>query len=289
LACYTAFGLNICSELELTGWLTGRNACDLFVRVGTIPSQARAQSLPGLAGGSPYLKCLLSFDGVADYLVSDGSEILVEPRPGSEPDAVQLFLGSAFGALLFQRGLFPLHASAAATPKGAILFAGIRGSGKSTLAAAFHAAGYPLVADELCATAGPLVFPANPFATLWRDSLEALGKRPSDGWPVRRDADKFIVPVTTGFPDGPMPIHSIYTMEIGASLELAPLEGLSRISALCRTTYGWHFVRQMNLDRQHLTKVCELSKQTRMARITRPAGVFCINELVEMVQRDLGF
>jgi hypothetical protein len=84
-----------------------------------------------------------------------------------------------------------------------------------------------------------------------------------------------------------MPIHSIYILEIGASVEIAPVERLRRISALCQNTYRFDFVRQMNLDRQHLTKLCEISEQPRMGRITRPAGVVCVRELVGLVQRDL--
>lgn len=235
------------------------------------------------------LRLLLAVEGVANYLIQGGSEILLDPLPGSDPEAVRLFLhGPAFGAVLHQRGMFPLHASAVVTPQGAVAFAGPSGSGKSTIAAAFHRMGYPLLADEICAIAVPFVFPASPRLFLWRDSLQQLGVEHLNLRPIRSKSDKFIVPLTTGFPQDPVPIRVIYILETNDRLGLISIEGLERLAELHRNTYRLDFIRRMHLDRQHLKKLCELSDQPRMARITRPAGVFCIGELVEMVQRDLG-
>ena len=82
---------------------------------------------------------LLKISRVARYLVSDGNEIIVDPEPDADLSAIRLFLfGSAFGALLHQRGILPLHGSAIVTSRGAVVFAGVSGSGKSALACAFH-------------------------------------------------------------------------------------------------------------------------------------------------------
>lgn len=79
---------------------------------------------------------LLKVDGVANYWVKEGREIVIEPGPAAEAGDVRVFLlGSAFGALLHQRGLPPFHAGAVAMEGKAVLLAGRSGVGKSTLAA----------------------------------------------------------------------------------------------------------------------------------------------------------
>jgi hypothetical protein len=123
----------------------------------------------------------LAVTGVAQYLVEEGSRISVEPVAGAAPEEIRLFLlGSAMGALLYQRGLFPLHGSAVETAWGAMIFVGEQGVGKSTLAAHFHRMGYRLLSDDVCAVAvgpeGLQVLPALAQFRLCADT-NALGRQ----------------------------------------------------------------------------------------------------------------
>jgi hypothetical protein len=296
---YTAFGLTIQSDLELKGWLEGSGVSyDVAVRVGSIPPELKLNPVfEGEPDSRPHdpssptrgSQLVLAVNRVADYLIADGREIVIEPRPGSDEAAVRIFLqGSAFGAILYQRGLFPLHASAVATPKGAILFAGPSGSGKSTIAAAMHRIGYPLLADDICSIAAPLVYPSGPNVFLWRDSLQELGKDPSGLNAIRRGVDKFIVPLTAGYAPSPMPIHSVFILEAGAPFEIAPVEGLHRVSALWQHAWRSHFAARMNLDSQVLEQICGVVVQARVMRLMRPAARFPVVELAERIRRDLG-
>src|SRR5450631_1478053 len=118
--------------------------------------------------------------GVAQYLVEEGNRISVEPLAGASPEEIRLFLlGSSMGALLYQRGLFPLHGSAVETPWGAMIFVGEQGAGKSTLAAQFHRKGYRLLSDDICAVQrgpeGLHVLPALGQLRLRTDVFERLG------------------------------------------------------------------------------------------------------------------
>ncbi len=72
----------------------------------------------------------LDVPGVARYSVEDGKSILIEPLADATPEKIRLFLlGSTMGALLYQRGLYPLHGSAVETPWGAMIFVGVQGQG----------------------------------------------------------------------------------------------------------------------------------------------------------------
>jgi len=63
---------------------------------------------------------------------------------------VRLYLlGSAWGALCYQRDLLVLHASAVRVDGRAVAFCGRPGMGKSTLAAWLAESGHALVSDDL--------------------------------------------------------------------------------------------------------------------------------------------
>ncbi|HEY5078720.1 MAG TPA: hypothetical protein VII43_02690, partial [Opitutaceae bacterium] len=106
---------------------------DAIFRLGDVPAElegcrqrgARFQTAPG--------RLLAWLDDVARFLVLGGSEIIVQPDANAIESDLRLFiLNSPMGGLLLQRGLLPLHASAIATPRGAVLFVGPSGAGKST-------------------------------------------------------------------------------------------------------------------------------------------------------------
>ncbi len=291
---YSSFGLTIQSDLQLNGWIEADGvACDVAVRIGRIPPELKlnpvfeAEADLGVHGQSSS-QLFLAIDGVADYLIADGRLIVIEPRPDSDDDGIRIFLqGSAFGAILYQRGRFPLHASAVATPKGAVLFAGASGSGKSTIAAAMHRLGYPLVADDICCIAAGFVYPSGPKVFLWRDSLRELGEDPSGLSAIRRGVDKFILPLTAGYVDTAMPIHSVYILECGAPLGTEPIDGLHRVSALWQHVWRPHYAVRMNLESQVLAQMCGVVKQARVVRLMRPSAKFRIGELAESIQPDL--
>src|SRR5947208_1504176 len=154
LNAYWAYGLSIhtsmpCPELPIDP----RPASETYVTIRLLPYDSNSlrplqdrdfDVLPGLFR--------LDVPGVARYSVEEGKRIVIEPLSASSPERVRLFLlGSAMGALLYQRGLFPLHGSAVETPFGVMIFVGAQGSGKSTLAAEFHRQGYRLLSDDVCA------------------------------------------------------------------------------------------------------------------------------------------
>lgn len=93
---------------------------------------------------------LVRFPHLADFLVSsDARAVRCAPRQGVSPETVRhLFLHQVLPLLMGGRGYLVLHASAVATPAGAVAFVGAAGCGKSTLAASFWLGGFPLVADD---------------------------------------------------------------------------------------------------------------------------------------------
>ncbi len=135
---YEVYGLNVKSSIPIPELVSGEGTPDVIIQKGSVPDRLHgAVSIGGFYQAAPG-SFLLSVDGVARYLVTDGARIVIQPERDAVYDEIRLFLlGCAFAALLQQRGQLPLHCSAIVVDGGCIGFAGHSGAGKSTLAAGF--------------------------------------------------------------------------------------------------------------------------------------------------------
>jgi hypothetical protein len=291
---YLAFGLRIASEIECDQLLPGSGEVDVRIRCGNVGGPLRSPTGQGVLYQNSSTQFLLNIDRVATYLVSGGNEIVVQPAPDADFDAIRLFLfGSVFGAILYQRGILPFHASAAVTPVGAVVFAGQSGCGKSTLACALHRKGYPILADDVCAvdTSGtmPMVMPANPFLMLWADALGGMGVDWQALRPARRELKKYILPLDDGFATGATRIHAIYILETSNSELSAPVsvKGLKKIEVLAGQMYKPHFVEDMP-GGELLRQLSAIAGRVPIWRINLPRGQYRVTELVDLLERDFG-
>jgi hypothetical protein len=132
------------------------------------------------------------------YLIEDGNFVRYEAADGQDDREIALFLlGSVWGALCYQRGLIPLHASAISTGGAIHAFTGPSGAGKSTLAAALAARGHDFFTDDVLIldpkqlAPEPLCFAGHKDLKLWQDAIAMTGAE--RGSPVRSVArfDKY--------------------------------------------------------------------------------------------------
>ena len=262
----------------------------MHVRWGQAPEHLEHSSGEGVLFESAPGRFLLRVRNVARYLVRDGAEIVVDPAPGSETASIRLFLfGTAFGALLHQRGLLPMHSSAIAARQGAMVFAGRSGSGKSTLAAAFQRRGYRVLADELCAVRveqSALVLPASPHLMLWADVLGQFEVATNGLRPARPGLQKYLMPLGDAFAREALPANTVFFLVRGNKLGLEPLEGRDKIMALAGDVYRRLFSSNMKLSVEDSRKVKALARQTRMVRVTWPEHCWQVEELADLLLKE---
>lgn len=212
----------------------------------------------------------LDVPGVARYSVEDGKHILIEPMADSTPEKIRLFLlGSTMGALLYQRGLYPLHGSAVETPWGAMLFVGAQGAGKSTLAAEFHRQGYRLLTDDVCAvertTNGLRILPALAQIRLCADAYQRLGAPEGS----RFDVDKYVVPIGERYCPAPVPLRAIHVLADHDVPCFEPLRGLNKVQCLLENLYRPFY----------------LKGQSTQSEVSRMAGIIAQHASVFRVSR----
>jgi hypothetical protein len=289
---YSAFGLRVRSDIKFPHLTSADGSPDVRVRLGSVPAE-----LPDTFGEGVLYRCspdcfLFDIDNVARYLVSNGNDVCIQPVPGADAAAVRLFLfGSAFGALLHQRGVLPLHGSAVLTPRGAIIFTGISGSGKSTLACAFHHRGYPVLSDDVCAIRSgdaPAVVPGIPCLMLWADTLRELGMDPTGFDPVRPRIEKFIFPLKHGFASDAAVIHAIYVIEpVNSNVPaIASVKGFRKFEMLAQNLYRPRFVEHLNIEAVQLKQIAEVAQRTVVKIIHRPDASFQARLIADLIERD---
>ena len=197
---YQLFGLNIVSELSLSGIKESNfSNPDLYIKIGSVPSTLDNYKDKGVFYYAAPGRFLFEMDSVGRFWVNEGKEIIIEKHKTAIDTEVNLFLlGSVMGAALLQRGLTPLHGSAILKDGRAIVIGGKSGAGKSSLAAAFINRGYSLLSDDITVidVQNDLVHVKRGIQRLklWADSLKSLQLEESTSSRVRPSLEKFYLP-----------------------------------------------------------------------------------------------
>ena len=271
---YLYSGLRVASEIRVPEWkvfeiLQPFGQADVVVRT---ENHTPTRNFPEITAG---LFCF-HVPNVADYVVKSGCEITVTPLPEADEREVRLFLlGSAWGALCYQRGILALHASVVQNGNYAVAFCGASGAGKSSIAAWLTGRGYQLVSDDLCRFAVidgiPRVYPSAPRLKLWRETLDVLAWKDSEG---ERDClrfDKFLIDVKgSGKPGIPAPLLAIYLLEWGDG-GLSPLTGLAALRRfIAAATYRGDLLEPMGQAAAHWNRCADLLRCTPVWNLARP-------------------
>ena len=296
---YRAFGLRIGSELPLPELPVSDGEPEVWIRRGSVGEwQGDATIRYGerffIRGQEWMIRFkLLPFAA----LIRDGKSIQVEANPAQDIIASLHILGSCTGALLFQRGLVPLHGNTTATKHGIAMFVGKIGAGKSATTMAMLSRGHRLVADDVSGVsieagiqaAPPLVMPGFPRLKLWSASLKHFGCDPAKFQHLRPGLDKFHVPVSERFIDEPQPLRAIYILEPGDAPEVRvrTLSGLAKLQALRPHLYKLRFPDAIQNFPPLMAKFCRLVDLVRVSIVERPRAGNSIEAVADAIERDL--
>jgi hypothetical protein len=293
---YTVFGLRVRSSLPLPELFAavGEGPVEVTILTGTVVGPDGAEE--GLHVDDDGL--VLIIPDVAKFRISGGDTIVVEANADVPERNVRLFLlGSAFGALLHQRGLLPLHANAVEVGGKAYAFMGRSGAGKSTLAAWFHDRGHLVLADDVCVVrfdeAGRAwACPGLPRLRLWLDALELTGreleglKRSYIGQSAQ--LDKYDVPVeASAMIHADVPVGGIYLLNEGDSFEVTALTGMEAAEAIFSNTYRGAYVAAASSYRGHWQSAVALARSTPVHRVQRTMDFANFDRECEMLLEHL--
>lgn len=288
---YSAYDLCFASELALPELHPGHGEADVQIRYASLDADGSAcgtQIAPFVWAGKD---CLwLRVPNIGRFHIREGKEILIDPESGCDEDSLRVFLlGSAFGALLFQRGHLVLHGNAVQVEGRAMICVGPSGAGKSTLAAAFMRRGYPILADDVVPVdSRGWALPGFPRIKLWRDVAEHLELDTNALKRIRPGLEKFNLPLEDGKREA-VPVRWIYVLgsEFTDDVRVEPLHGLERFKPLQNNTYRLRFSKGMSLQGEHLPRYGQLASRIHLARVSRPKEGFNLDALVDRLLADM--
>lgn len=292
---YELFGLTVASDIPLPELFAAEPQGEADVRItrGHVAApNPGSRAVWGLTGDRE--EAVLTVDGTGRYAIRAGSSIVVDPLEAATEKSVLLFLlGSAFGALLHQRGLLPLHANAIEIGGGAVAFTGRSGAGKSTMANAFLERGYRLLADDVCAvkfdSAGePMAQPGLPRLRLWRDAAEAFGRRVEDLELAFEGHEKFVVPIHDRQTRRPVPLKRLYLLsELAAGQRgqrIRRLTGSAAVQAILANTYRGQYLSLLGGSEQLLGNAVRLLRTVPVFKVERQWGYDVMRAQIEAIE-----
>jgi hypothetical protein len=297
---YQIYGLRIDSELPLrtlTPESAPFEACDLSIRVGEAPAKLEAPPLfecPGLCMNAGEF---LYFDeklGLRFY-VRAGREIVVDKNYAKDTDKISLYLlGSILGAVLYMRGIIPLHASAVLTEKGAVLIAGVSGAGKSTLAHALQQRGFTALTDDVApvhVSGGEVrIYPGYGEFKLWQDSLDNSARQSQALSRVRDCFDKYYVGFREKPEMKPYPVRGIYHLVPGTDTRIRMedvTQAAERLRIVNECVFRPFYAAGLARQKEQFFATVGLASLP-MVTVTRPArfdGAF--DQYVRLIEEDL--
>ncbi len=294
---YRAFSLNIASDQPIYSLQDAPQAPpDVRISLGPIEERLEPDGGGRLRRNwqANEDRFLLDIPDLARFRVTQGRDILIDPARGADEKDIEAYLlGSAFAALLQQRRLLTLHASAIETSSGAVLFLGPSGAGKSTLLAAMRARGFAMISDDISAiefenASAPMVHPAFPALRLSQSAMTILGHSSANLASMRADKAKFLMPAET-FCQQPRPLRHIFLLnpQDHAEIALHAPSSADQFSRLTQFTFRKNYYKGHGLEAVHFHAVSALVRQNIMSEVTRPTETFEIQALAERIAQAI--
>ncbi|MET0341618.1 MAG: hypothetical protein ABW252_11505 [Polyangiales bacterium] len=289
---YRVYGLGLHSEVEIPELLASRldGPPDVQVSHGVLPPPTQQADEPdeSWAERTPTGDVRCVFSGVGHYLIEAGRRIVIDPDSAADPAVVRhLLLGPVLAHLLWQRGVFTLHASVLRVGARTVGFVGVSGEGKSTTAAALAARGHPLVCDDVAALVVDgerlRVLPAFPRIRLYEDSMLSIGDTPSAHPQVHPHIDKRSKQVSRFFTEDVW-LERLYVLETADALAITPLAPTAALMEILKHTYYAHQYAPLYGFPKHLAEATRVVERVAPYRLTRPKDLARLSELIARIE-----
>ena len=121
---HKAYGMRFRSEIF---WprvpISSESGFDVDIQMDDVPLALSDPKVCGYKLQAKPSQILLQTIHIADFHISDGKKIVVKPKNGVQPYAIQTLLwGCLMAAMLHQRDVFPLHGSVIKYDEEAVIF-----------------------------------------------------------------------------------------------------------------------------------------------------------------------
>jgi hypothetical protein len=294
---YTVCGINIDSAISLAGIFppSAEPRVDAVIKLVTTDHEL-ADGLPfGVSYDQNKKALVATHPSVGSFSIVGGKEIKVRAKAGvPEPELANVLVTTPLAALLLQRGLLPLHASAVETDRGAVVFLGPTTSGKSCLAAWFQQKGCTVLADDITVLSkdangrvwvasgdGRLKLPRGAI----RKGKDAVGKFA----PLRPRVRKRVLPATGLGVAKKVLLAKIYLLETtnGKEVVFSNINEKNRWEILGNNTYQSELLNKMQMGPAYRKCVMDNLSTAPLSVISLPRGLKQIELAAEQLTQGI--
>jgi len=211
-------------------------------------------------------------------------------------DASLYLLGPIIGFLLRLRGITCLHASSVIVDGLALAIAGPSGTGKSSLAAAFAAAGYPILTDDVLALAfdQELLYASPGYARLrlLPHSFQNIAGLPENLPALAPNWDKCYLDLTAApysFKYEAVPLGVVYLLDWEhtnrATPEIVPLKPATAVPYLAANTYRNELL-DSSMRTEEFKFLSRVASKIPVRKVQPLDDILELLGLIELIQND---
>lgn len=297
---YSAYGMNISSEILLPDLVQNNAPADISIRFGKVSDELlddtfkshRIYENPGVKIRLSKKAMYFDWDKVGRVLIRTGSEVIVEPDGEALEEDLQPFItGPVLSVLLHQRGYFVLHSSAVEIDGATVAFLGAKGFGKSTLAGYLKSIGYRLISDDIVPVSfingEAMTIPGFPRIKLYDDSIEAMGEKPADFPPIHRFVEKRSFKFKQPFSTKPEYLHAVYILSDGKTSEIETMSPVNAFIEVLKNTYFNSFLKALNCQKEYFDFCQKFVKSVPVFRLKRPLDFDKIEDLSAKIENHV--
>lgn len=284
---YFGFGLDILSDIEFPELSPASfDIPDIAIKTGEIPDIPNGSIIQNI--DFTYIisddELIFSVKDIATYYAGYGTEIIVAPVGGNhEMRSIRLFiLATVMAAILLQRRLLPMHASAVLANNELILLCGDSGAGKSTSLAGLIKRGYTIFSDDIIvlqkdSNSNIINGTASyPMIKLWENSLQTLDHHmfQDRSFPVRPGLNKYGIFFHETFNRRRYPVKKILLLKIGTydTIQTEQLSGIRAFEMVSNQIYRPILLQSRLLRTMSFNITGLLLQHTDVYLISRPVA-----------------
>lgn len=294
---YKAFGICIESEILIPQFNHAENQlADVSIKFGDLKNV--------LPSGDEFERAMqisedeicFYFEQTGCFLARRGCEIIVDPYPAAEEQLIRLpLIGIVLAALLHQRKMLVLHASAVSISGEATVFLGWKGAGKSTTAATLYERGHSMISDDIVAieineTGVPLIYPGFPnFKLMPETAASIFGDDPNSLPQVCSGLEKRFRHSSNNFLNDKIPLKIIYALEDGEYLRAQVLNPQQAITTIIANTYLARYGKNLLQNEEavrNLRQCSNIVNSIPVCRLERSKSLHTLKELADLIESE---
>jgi hypothetical protein len=293
---YKSYGVNIKSDFEIPDLIEDKSESpDVIFKSGSLSIGLKSEERGAFFFDPDNSEFIFRISKIATYSIKQGKTIIVDPDPGSAIEDVNIYLlGTAFGVLLHQRGILPIHGSAVLNGNEAVIFAGDTAAGKSTLVAGCAVRGYGVVSDDISAlslnnTSKITISPGIPHIKLCEDALKFFDlKKQIHSTSLNQEKYKVNI-LKAGFIFEPSVLNKIIIIEPSERSDFLTTEiyGTEKFQKLMKHTYRPWAVHKLGLTSNHIKLVAKIASNIRVFCVKRPVRQSSIDLFIDYIEETL--